>query len=166
MLHAIAAMSENRVIGAHGKIPWHLPEDFRWFKRKTAGGILIMGRKTCASLPGPLPGRQNLVLSRSQDSRAGFQFFSTIETLLSEVSTDAQAWVIGGAEIYTQFLPRCTFTYLTRVKRQVEGDVLFPSFENAFVMDQVIHENADFRVERWSNGSLLSKPAAPEFWPL
>ena len=165
MLHAIAAMSENRVIAHHGKIPWRLPEDFRWFKHKTMGGILIMGRKTCESLPGPLPGRKNCVLSRQHQVREGFSFYSNADNLLTELGFESVAWVIGGGEIYAQLLPRCTFLYLTRVKREVEGDVFFPPFEDSFTLDQVIHENADFRVESWRNSSKLTDPAQPEAWP-
>ena len=68
---AIAAMSENRVIGADGRIPWHLPEDFRWFKQTTLGHILVMGRKTFESIGRPLPGRQTLILSRQGFSAPG-----------------------------------------------------------------------------------------------
>ena len=165
-MHAIAAMSENRVIGADGKIPWHLPEDFRWFKHKTSGGALIMGRKTCASLGRPLPGRENLVLSRDPDAKIdGFRVFPEIEELLRQVAEETTAWVIGGGEIYAQLLPRCQFLYLTRVKRKVEGDVFLPAFEDCFELNQLIHENADFRVERWLNRAGANAPVAPEVWP-
>jgi dihydrofolate reductase len=166
ILHAIAAMSENRVIGVDGKIPWHLPEDFRWFKHKTMDGALIMGRRTCASLGRPLPGRDNLVLSRDPKAKLdGFRFFSEIEKVLLHVSANRTGWVIGGGEIYAQLLPRCHFLYLTRVKRKVDGDVLLPAFEGAFELNQLIHENADFRVERWLNREGRPAPTDPEGWP-
>jgi dihydrofolate reductase len=162
-LHAIAAMSENRVIGSGGKIPWRLPLDFRWFKHKTMGSAMIMGRKTFESIGEPLPGRTSLVLSRQGGPSPGAQFFSDAEKLLASLPTDKPAWVVGGAEIYRRFLPRCRFLYLSRVKRKAAGDVFFPTFEEQFALDQVIHENDDFRVERWlRNGAT---PGPPEPWP-
>jgi len=169
--YAIAAMSENRVIGNQGKIPWHLPEDFRWFKHKTMGGTLIMGRKTFESIGKPLPGRKTIVLTRGQMNIPDVQICTDSQSLIKTLSnqmasqpefgmhtrfeTDQSSpevvipWVCGGAEIYQQFLPECRTLYLTRVKRVVEGDAFFPEFENNFSLEQVIHENENFRVERW-----------------
>ncbi len=160
VFHAIAAMSENRVIGAAGKIPWHLPDDFRWFKQKTMGGMLLMGRKTFASIGRPLPGRRTIVLTR------GHLAVPKVETcahLASLPEVDGICWVCGGAEIYRLLVPKCERLYLTRVKRDVEGDTFMPPFEHAFCLDQVIHEEDDFRVERWTN---FSAPAPErETWP-
>ncbi len=162
-LHAIAAMSENRVIGSAGKIPWRLPLDFRWFKHKTMGSAMIMGRKTFESIGEPLPGRTSLVLSRQGGASAGARFFTDAEKLLASLPANEPAWVVGGAEIYRQFLPRCTFLYLSRVKRTAAGDVFFPAFEEQFTLDQVIHENDDFRVERWLHHG--ATPEQSEAWP-
>ena len=112
IFHAIAAMSENRVIGDHGKIPWHLPEDFRWFKHKTMGGILIMGRKTFESIGKPLPGRKTAVLSRITSGLSGVTVYNNIETFKAETTPDVPNWICGGSEIYSQFLPQCTALYL------------------------------------------------------
>src|SRR5277367_2048684 len=108
VFHAIAAMSENRVIGNQGKIPWHLPEDFRWFKHKTMGGTLVMGRKTFESIGKPLPRRKTIVLSR--DAK-----FSAVDTYLDITSLEqalpalpAPYWICGGAEIYRQLLEKCS----------------------------------------------------------
>jgi dihydrofolate reductase len=162
--HAIVAMSENRVIGDHGKIPWRLPEDFRWFKHKTMGATLIMGRKTRQAIGRELPGRTNLVLSRAADpGLADSRCFTTTEALLASLPDHGTIWVVGGAEIYRIFLPLCACVYLTRVKRTAEGDVFFPAFEDDFVLDEVIHENADFRVERWRKSG--AEPMEPEAWP-
>jgi dihydrofolate reductase len=167
--HAIVAMAENRVIGDHGKIPWRLPEDFRWFKHKTMGGTLIMGRKTREAIGRELPGRTNLVLTRKPnpglpDSR----YYADPKKLMADLAPDATAWVVGGADIYREFLPLCTFLYLTRVRLQPPGDVHFPPFEHDFRLDQVIHEAEKFRVERWLNGKLESPSIStpPETWPL
>jgi dihydrofolate reductase len=160
VFHAIAAMSENRVIGDRGKIPWQLKDDFRWFKHKTMGGTLLMGRKTFASIGKPLPGRKTIVLTRGRLENPEVQVCSDAAGL-PEIS--GLGWVCGGAEIYRELLPKCERLYLTRVKREVPGDAFFPAFEDRFRLDQVIHDEAQFRVERWIN---LAAPAPEqELWP-
>ena len=146
---AIAAMSENRVIGSDGDMPWNLPEDFKWFKEKTMGGILIMGRKTYESIGEPLPGRETYVLSRRSLDIPGVKHFTDIETLLQELETEKTVWIAGGAEIYRQTLPLCDEILLTRIHRQCEGDTFFPAFEDRFEFKEVIRENPDFTIERW-----------------
>ena len=166
IFHAIAAMSENRVIGNHNKIPWHLAEDFRWFKHKTMGGTLIMGRKTFAGIGKPLPGRETVVLSRSA-SITGVTICSDLGTLDQTLrALPKPYWICGGADIYRQFLRQCSVLYLTRVHRVVSGDAFFPPFEDKFELDQVIHENAQFRVERWRRlFHHEMPPIEPEAWP-
>jgi dihydrofolate reductase len=169
LFHAIVAMSENRVIGYKGRIPWRLPEDFRWFKYKTMGATLVMGRKTRIAIGRELPGRTNLVLSRNPPpDLPSSRCYADPGALIAELPADATVWVVGGADIYREFLPLCTFLFLTRVKRQVEGDVFLPPFEDTFMLDQVIHENEDFRVERWLNRTKenADSPFPPEEWPL
>jgi dihydrofolate reductase len=122
---AIAAMAENRVIGNAGDIPWHLPEDFKWFKRKTMGGILVMGRKTYESIGRPLPGRDTFVLSRQPQEIPGVHSFTDLG-VLDHFETDKTIWIAGGAEIYTQTLDQWAELYLTRVHRICEGDAFFP----------------------------------------
>lgn len=156
-------MSENRVIGHAGKIPWHLPLDFRWFKHKTMGGVMLMGRKTLESLPQPLPGRECRVLTRQSLDRPGVTVHHDIPALLSGLPADKSIWVCGGEQVYAQLLPSCLNLYLTRVKGAPEGDTQFPAFEREFSLDQIIHENADFRVERWRRNGLPTE--APEPWP-
>jgi dihydrofolate reductase len=162
IFHAIAAMSENRVIGAGGKIPWHLKDDFRWFKHKTMGGTLIMGRKTFESIGKPLPGRRTIVLTRGHIENPDVESWS-VAASLPEIP--GPGWICGGAEIYLQLLPKCEYLYLTRVKREVAGDTFFPAFEDRFRRDQVIHETPEFCVERWINPALAPNPPAPESWP-
>jgi len=166
--HAIAAMSENRVIGDKGRIPWHLPADYRWFKRKTMGGTLIMGRVTFESIGEPLPGRETVVLSRSGMILGVITCHDT-QKLDETLSTLPQPyWICGGTQIYAQFLERCECLYLTRVKRTVPGDAFFPSFEDTFTLNLTIHENELFRVERWTNNhvtQLSESSTAPEPWP-
>ena len=145
---AIAAMSENRVIGDGNRIPWHLPEDFKWFKRMTMGNIVVMGRKTFESIGRPLPGRATLVLSRSGFSHPGVQTIASLDQLPA-LAGDRQAFVCGGADIYRQALPLCSDLYLTHVKRTVEGDAFFPPFEDLFEPVETLQDNADFRIVRY-----------------
>lgn len=142
-------MSENRVIGNRGEIPWHLPEDFKWFKKTTMGDHLVMGRKTYESIGRPLPGRSTFVLSRTPREIPGVHSFSDLE-MLSRLETDKTIWVAGGSEIYTQLLPKCEELFLTRVHRIVEGDAFFPEFENQFELKEILTENSDFTIERWT----------------
>jgi dihydrofolate reductase len=163
VLHAIVAMSENRAIAYEGKMPWHLPLEYRWFKHKTMGGALIMGRKTFQSLPAPLPGRETYVLSRKPGIRHLAKSYGDAAFLVSDLPGDRTVWVCGGAEIYRLFLPLCASLYLTRVKRTAHGDTFFPPFEDQFALDQRIYENDDFVVERWLRNGLPAE--APEPWP-
>lgn len=145
---AIAAMAENRVIGNHNTIPWHLPEDFKWFKKTTMGQTLLMGRKTFDSIGRPLPGRQTIILSRNQLLIPNTQTVNTIESIES-VATSDTIWIAGGAEIYQLMLPKCSDLYLTRVHQRPVGDTFFPDFENHFELDTVIESNAEFSIEHW-----------------
>lgn len=144
---AIAAMSLNRVIGQAGEIPWHLPEDFKWFKQATMGHLLVMGRKTFESIGRPLPGRETLILSRSGFTAPGTRTVPDAAALAMLTEHDPRdVWVAGGAEIYTLLLPLCDDLYLTQVKRIVPGDAFFPSFEADFEPVSTILENNDFSV--------------------
>jgi dihydrofolate reductase len=162
VFHAIAAMSENRVIGDRGKIPWHLKDDFRWFKHKTMGGTLFMGRKTFESIGKPLPGRRTVVFTRGHVENPDVEI---CPAAASPPDISGLGWVCGGAEIYLQLLPKCERLYLTRVKREAAGDTFFPAFEDEFRLDQVIHDEAEFRVERWINPALVPRAPEPEAWP-
>ncbi|HPA20967.1 MAG TPA: dihydrofolate reductase [Verrucomicrobiae bacterium] len=145
---AVAAMSENRVIGSHGTIPWRLPEDFRWFKRLTMGHTLVMGRKTFESIGRPLPGRQTIVLSRSAPDIPGATTVSS-PAEIDPAATGEKIFICGGAEIYSLLLPRCSELFLTAVKRTVEGDRFLPPFEDQFEPAEIIEDNPDFRITRY-----------------
>ena len=142
---AIAAMSENRVIGRGSQIPWHLPEDFKWFKQATLGHVLVMGRKTFESIGRPLPGRETIVLTRSGFSHPGVTTAATLEEVEAKVG-NRQAFIAGGAEIYRLALARCSDLYLTLVKRTVDGDVLFPSFEDQFELVAELRDTPEFKI--------------------
>ncbi len=130
-LSLIAAMSRNRVIGDGGTLPWHEPEDLRHFKRVSTGHAVIMGRRTATSLCStPLPGRRNLVVSRTAGlDLPGFAVFATLEAAIAAARTsDPEPMVIGGAEIYRLALPLVSTMYLTEIQRECRGDAFFPDF--------------------------------------
>lgn len=147
---AIAAMAENRVIGDRGKIPWHLPEDFRWFKQATMGGILVMGRKTFESIGRPLPGRETIILSRSGFTAPGTRTVPDEAALDRLLEGETRVvWIAGGSEIYRQLLHRCDTIFLSRVRRAVAGDAHFPPFENEFDPAELVLDGPDFSVTRY-----------------
>jgi len=176
-------MSQNRVIGANGKIPWHLPEDFRWFKQLTMGHFILMGRKTFESIGKPLPNRTSIVITRTPRKLAkdplfapalvgnwrprlgrSFQLGLTQMTerdvwlvrdlrklivAYEQVKPQRKLFVVGGANIYAQLLPRCSDLYLTQVFREVEGDAFFPEFEGAWRLVDVPLKTNDFEVRHF-----------------
>lgn len=145
---AIVAMSRNRVIGLDGKIPWHLPEDLRWFKEKTLGGALLMGRKTYDSIGRPLPGRETFVVSRSAQI-AGVQMVRDLATF-DPAQTDRPVFVVGGSEIYRQMLPRCHDIFVTQLSTDESGDAYMPAFEPDFPNVTTLRETEKFRILHYS----------------
>lgn len=128
-LAVIVAASENGVIGRNNSLPWHLPEDLQYFKRVTMGKPIVMGRKTFESIGRPLPGRENIVISRSETYCAtGVNVVKSLDAALVLAESVAQAkgakelMVIGGAEIYAAAIPRADVLYLTKIHAQIEGD--------------------------------------------
>jgi dihydrofolate reductase len=147
---AIAAMSLNRVIGAENQIPWHLPEDFKWFKATTTGHILVMGRKTFESIGKPLPNRDTIVLSRNDFKFPGVRTVRSLDELSGLVGA-RKVFICGGAQIYGQALPLCSDLYLTLVKRQVTGDAFFPPFEHNFALAREIRDAPEFKIVHYRN---------------
>ncbi len=138
-------MSENRVIGRGNAIPWHIPEDFKWFKRMTLGHVLVMGRKTFQSIGRPLPGRETIVLSRTVPSLPNVRVVPDLSQI--NPGPDSRDYFIcGGAEVYAQALPACSDLFLTLVKRVVEGDTFFPEFENLFILAGELEDRAEFKI--------------------
>lgn len=133
-LCAVVAMAQNRCIGRGNAMPWHIPEDFKHFRRVTMGKPVIMGRKTFESIGKPLPGRTNIVVSRTGFAAAGVQTVPTLEAALDRARTVAatgeavdEIMIIGGGQIYAQALPLLDRIYMTVVEMTVEGDTFFPS---------------------------------------
>jgi dihydrofolate reductase len=123
----VVAMSDNGVIGKQGGLPWHLPDDLKYFKVVTFGKPVLMGRRTMDSIGKPLPGRRNLVLSRADSgSVPGVEYVRSIEQALALTCGAAELCVIGGAEVFAMALPLARRIYLTRVHAVVAGDVYFP----------------------------------------
>ncbi len=129
----IVAMAENRVIGLSGGMPWHIPEDLRYFKEKTQGHPVIMGRKTYQSIGAALPGRANIVVTRNRgfaapDADVVHDLAAALEKAraITEIDGGEEVFVIGGAEIYAQAIAEASRLYLTEVHDAPAGDVFFP----------------------------------------
>ncbi len=136
-IHLIFARASNGVIGRDGRLPWHLPEDLAHFKRTTLGCPVIMGRKTWESLPPnfrPLPGRLNFVVTRQPHWHAeGARRAASLAEALAACAGSADAWVIGGAEIYAQALPLARSAVVTEIDADFDGDAFAPEFGPAWV---------------------------------
>lgn len=129
----IVARAQNGVIGVDGKLPWHLPADLRRFKQLTIGAPMIMGRKTFDSLPGLLPDRRHIVLTRSADwEEEGAERAASVEEAM-RLANAPHVSVIGGAEIYAMFLPRADRIELTEVHIAPKGDTVLPPFGDGWV---------------------------------
>jgi dihydrofolate reductase len=125
----IAAMAQNGVIGSENRLPWRIPEDFTWFRTRTRGHAVIMGRKTYESIGKNLPGRRNLILSTKEGySVPGAESHSSLEEALRScaASGDEEVFVIGGEKLFRESLPLSGRIYLTVIHRDFEGDARFP----------------------------------------
>lgn len=132
-LNLIVAMSDKRVIGKDGKLPWSVPEDMRHFKATTMGHAIIMGRKTYESIGRPLPGRTNIVLTRDPwawSAPKGVLAVTSLDDALAFArGIDPEPFIIGGASVYAEALPLVTRIYLTIVHGEYEGDAFFPPLD-------------------------------------
>jgi len=125
-------MTADRVIGINNSLPWHLPADLRHFKALTIGKPIIMGRKTWESLPGLLPDRPHIVVTREPNYQAeGCQVVHSIEAALDAAGDAPEVMIVGGAAFYSAMLPQADRIYLTLVETHVEGDALFPDYNPA-----------------------------------
>lgn len=135
-VYLIAAMASNGVIGRDNRIPWRLPEDLRRFRELTLGHAVLMGRRTFESIVAfsgkALPGRENIVITRSREwSGAGCRVVHSFEEALAAVPDGLNAFVVGGAEIYSLALPVASRLYLTEIGRDFAGDACFPDFDRS-----------------------------------
>ncbi len=137
----IYAVSENHAIGYGNKLPWHLPADFAHFKEITTGHPVVMGRLTFESIGRPLPGRQNIVLSRDPDYEpAGVETAYSLEGAISKAHGDT-VFVLGGAKVFEEALPLASRIYLTRVHAVVDGDTFFdPDLSHWLEESEEVHK--------------------------
>lgn len=148
----IAAMGQNRVIGKDNDIPWHLPDDFQYFKNTTKGHYVLMGRKNFESLPPrfkPLPDRPNVVITRNKQYHAeGAVVVNSLEQAIekAKMNNETEAFIIGGGEIYQLGLDLADTIYLTEIKGSFEGDTHFPEFDKTIWQETSRqHHSADDR---------------------
>jgi dihydrofolate reductase len=126
----IVAMAINRAIGINGQMPWHLSADLRHFKKITMGSPLIMGRKTFEAIGKPLPGRNNIIISRnSAYAQSGCQTFINIGDALQACHESEEVFVIGGATLYQALLASSDFLYITEINKAFAGDTFFPEID-------------------------------------
>jgi dihydrofolate reductase len=141
----VVAASTNNVIGRDGGLPWRLPDDLRHFKRITTGKPVIMGRRTFESIGRPLPDRHNIVMTRAPDYAAeGCDVVSSVAEALDVAGGADEVMVIGGGQVYRDFLPRADRIYMTRVQADVQGDAFFPGIDgNGWRLVSAEHHAAD-----------------------
>ncbi|AAK80945.1 dihydrofolate reductase [Clostridium acetobutylicum] len=130
MLSIIAALNENYVIGNENKLIWHISDDLKRFKKLTTGKTIIMGRKTFESLPGVLPNRKHIVITKNLNySRENVSIVHSIDEIIELKDTTEENFIIGGGEIYRALIPYCSILYLTKVHSNQTGDAFFPKFD-------------------------------------
>lgn len=122
----IVATTQNNVIGKDNQMPWHLPADLAWFRQNTTGKPVIMGRKTFESIGHPLPKRINIVLSRQPFEHEGVTWKDSLESAVDFVKDSEEIVLIGGGELFKQYLPKADKLYLTQIQAEIEGDTFFP----------------------------------------
>jgi dihydrofolate reductase len=149
ILSCIAAMSENGVIGAGGRLPWRLPSDLAYFKRVTMGHPVVMGRRTWESIGSrPLPGRTAVVVTSRRDYAVppGVIVVSSLDEAIARTAGEEEVFVVGGGVLFREAVPRADRLYLTAVHAQVEGDTRFPRLDgNAW---KLVHEDSRAADER------------------
>lgn len=154
MLSLIVAIADNNVIGKDNKLIWHISEDLKRFKSITSGHKMLMGRKTFESLPGVLPNREHIILTRNKDFTVDSDRVSVIHDLNDFIEknkdSDEEIFVIGGAEIYRELLPYSQKLYLTKVNHNFEGDTFFPeiNYDDYKVLEQseeIIDEKSNLK---------------------
>ena len=150
-LAAIVAMTPERIIGRDNTLPWHFPEDLKFFKRTTNGYPVVMGRKTFESIGRPLPQRQNIVLTRDRGwSAEGVEVIHSKEGLADIELCKKRVFIMGGAEIYSLFLADLDELFVSWVYQTHEGDTTFPEFESHFAGFTLVESHPDFEVRLYT----------------
>ena len=131
-IYLVAAVATNGIIGANGRLPWHFPEELRHFKEVTLGHPIIMGRRTWESLKGPLPGRKNIVVTRTPGYQAaGAVVAPSLKAALASCAGAETAMVIGGSRLFEESLPLAAGLELTEIQRDYAGDTWFPAWDRS-----------------------------------
>lgn len=169
LLSIIAAVSRNNVIGSRNRLPWRIPEDFRWFKRHTLGRPVIMGRRTFESIGGALPGRLNIVVTSRKDyAPTGVTVAGSLDQALRRARTaeTEESFIIGGRRVFAAALPLADRIYLTEIHRDIPGDIFFPDFDRELfrVVFREEHGEGDLPytfliMERKERGAGRTRPA-------
>ncbi len=150
-LTAIVAMTSDRIIGKNGTLPWHLPEDLKLFRRHTTGNPIVMGRKTWESIGKPLPNRQSIVLTRDPNwSAEGANVIHNPEELSKIDLITPEVFIIGGAQIYSVFMPQLDEILISHVYENFPGDTRFPAFEDHFPNMTVEETYKTFELRRYT----------------
>jgi dihydrofolate reductase len=131
-IYLVAAVAANGIIGSNGRLPWHFPEELKHFKEVTLGHPVIMGRRTWESLKGALPGRKNIVVTRTPGYQAsGASVAASLEAALALCAGAPKAMVIGGNQLFAESLPLAAGLELTEIQKDYPGDTWFPAFDRA-----------------------------------
>src|SRR5688500_15528930 len=131
-IYLVAAVASNGIIGANGRLPWHFPEELKHFKEVTLGHLVIMGRRTWESLKAPLPGRTNIVVTRTPGYRApGASVAASLTDALALCADAEKAMIIGGSRLFAESLPRAAGLELTEIHRDYPGDTWFPAYDRS-----------------------------------
>lgn len=155
MIRIIAAMTEGRVIGNKGGLPWQkkdVPGELAWFEECTKGSVVIMGKRTWESLPEkyrPLPDRVNVIISNTMTRTDNLIIFSSLIDALTAYK-DVNVWIIGGAALYAEGLQYADELFLTKVVGEFAGDTFFPEFENIFVRKENLKEGNGWTAQRFA----------------
>ncbi|SUO04040.1 dihydrofolate reductase [Faecalicoccus pleomorphus] len=141
-LTEIAAIGKNRELGKDNQLIWHFPQDLKFFKEQTKGHTIVMGRKTFESLPGMLPKRHHIVISKSGAKfPEEVEVFSSIDAFVDAYQTkEEEIFVIGGATIYKQMLSLCHRLILTEINQSYDADVFFPEFDKNLYHKQILND--------------------------
>jgi dihydrofolate reductase len=145
---AIAAVAENGTIGLKNNIPWHIPEELKFFRETTSGSTVLFGRMTFESIGKVLPGRKNIILSRSSMSVPGGVVVHSVEELLNLID---DAWVCGGSSVYQLLLPICRELYISTIRGNYDGDAKFPEFQSMFEKECLLFDRGQFYVTKFVN---------------
>lgn len=148
MISMIVAADENNVIGKDNQLIWHLPDDLKFFKQKTSGHCIIMGRHTFESVGKPLPNRTNIIITRDKNYKAeGCKVVHSLEDALELAKEDDNPFIVGGEQIYRLALPIADEVFLTRIHHEFEGDRHFPELGEEWILTESIPHPKDEKHE-------------------